>query len=185
MKLRNLPWLAVALVVATGAHAASDERAAIRQERKVIEADYARREAECRTQFVVTPCLEKVRREKVEALNTVNARESAVDSAERLERAGAQKRRLAAKAAASQAQAAAPAASQAHRDKTRPTPAPRKAAPKPAPDPAERQSREAASRAAFDARQREIEAHRAEVEKRNAERAKRKAAKPLPLPASG
>lgn len=184
------PFLALLLAAASvagqgAASAESSERADLARERKAIETDYDRREQACRGQFVVTPCLEKVRRERNEALSTVKAREGALDSAERLERAQAQKQRLAEKAAASQARAASAAApaSGARGDKARPAPSPRKDDARPLPDAAARKAREEASKAAYEARQEEIRAHRAEVLKRNAAKAGRQP-QPLPPPAS-
>lgn len=165
------------------------ERDELRRQRQAIEADYTRREEACRQQFVVTPCLDKLRVSKQQALEGVRAQEDAFDAAERLKRAEAQKRRLAEKAQAAEGRAPAKAASAPAAREARP-PAPRAVLPRSAKAPAapassaDRRAQAQQKRADFEARQREIQAHRAEVEKRNAERAKRKGATPLPVPAS-
>lgn len=169
-------------VAAFGLHAATREE--LKREREAIEAEHARRAEACKSQFVVTPCLDTVRIEKQKALSHVAAQENALDATERQARADARKKRLADKAAtvegaASAAAVALPASGAA--------PAPRKA-PKPRQKKAEvpdRSAQEEAKRADFEARQREIEAHRQKVEARNAERARNKPApRPLPPPAS-
>lgn len=170
------------VLVACAAHGATRDE--LRRERELIEAEHSRRAEACKTQFVVTPCLDKVRVEKQKAMSRVTAQENALDLAERQARADARKKRLAEKAeGAASATAVAPAAS-----KERPAlpSKPSKARQKPAPAAEDRAAREQQKRADFDARQREIEEHRKKVEERNAERARNKPTpRPLPSPASG
>lgn len=182
MKAVSILLAGVIGVSAFSAHAATREE--LKRERDAIEAEHTRRAEACKSQFVVTPCLDSVRIDKQKALSHVTAQENALDAAERQARADARKKRLADKAGASDAAASAavavPPASGA-------APAPRKA-PKPRQKKAEapdRSAQEEAKRADFEARQREIEAHRKKVEERNAERARNKPApRPLPPPAS-
>ncbi|WOB10660.1 hypothetical protein [Piscinibacter gummiphilus] len=169
-------------VAAFSVHAATREE--LRREREAIEAEHARRAEACKSQFVVTPCLDRVRIEKQKALSGVAAQENALDAAERQARADARSKRLADKAATVEGAASAAAATPSEPS---PGPAPRKT-PKPRQKKAEvpdRSAQEEAKRADFEARQREIEAHRQKVEERNAERARNKPApRPLPPPAS-
>lgn len=167
-------------IAALGANAATREE--LKREREAIEAEHARRAEACKTQFVVTPCLDKVRVEKQKALSRVTAEENALDAAERQARAEARQKRLADKAAA--ASAAPPAQPVSAAASAPPRKAP-KARPMPKESP-DRSAREQKKREAFEARQREIEAHREAVERRNAERARNKPGpRPLPPPASG
>jgi hypothetical protein len=159
------------------------QRQELKRQRAAIEAQHAQREEACRKQFVVTPCLEKVRVDKQTALESVRTHELALDEAERRQRAEAQAQRVADKAKEARARdgapASAPASPKASRVKSPKVANPR--APKasePERGPAEKREREA-----FDARQREIQAHREAVNKRNAERAVRKPPKPLAVPA--
>ena len=168
-------------VVALGANAATREE--LKREREAIEAEHVRRAEACKTQFVVTPCLDQVRIDKQKALSHVSAQENALDASARQERADGRRKRLADKAAAAEGAASAAPPGRPASAATAPRKAP-KARQKPK-ESQDRSAREQDRREAFDARQREIEAHRADVEKRNAERARKKpAARPLPPPAS-
>lgn len=169
------------------------ERETLKRERQAIESEHDRRAEECRHQFVVTPCLDKVRTDRQKALRNVLERESALDAQERRERAQARKERLggkSARAAAASAVASAPRVPKVpaptRRDdrSARPMPPTSRTASGPSAATPDRRAREQQKRAEFEARQREIEAHRVEVEKRNAERARSKSAQPLPVPAS-
>ena len=167
-----------------GADGASDEtqRAELKRQRDAIDANHAQREETCRSQFVVTPCLEKARVDKQEALQTVRTQERALDDMQRRQRAEEQARRVTGKAqaAASRERLATPHEPKA-RSQVEPKPAkPRSEKASPQKSQAEAQHK----RADFEARQREIEAHREAVEKRNAERAARKTPIPLPVPGS-
>jgi colicin import membrane protein len=180
----NARWPGLLLLCCGLAHAGDEpaERDQLRRDRQAIEARHGQREQTCRQQFVVTPCLEAARADKQKALQAVQARESALDDAQRRRRAEIQAQRVTDKARAAQAREESKALKE-------PRP-PRVVAPKPVktqstkasqPD---RSAAEKRQREAFDARQREIQAHREEVEKRNAARAARKPPVPLPVPAS-
>ena len=158
-------------------------REQIRQDREAIEMRHSLQEQKCRQQFVVTPCLEKVRAAKQKALKALRTQEDALDEAQRRQRSLEQARRVSDKARAAEARESASAA--------REPKSPRVAAPMPAKLPApprvpapDRSAAEKQRREAFEARRSEIQEHRQAVEKRNAERATRKPAKPLPVPAS-
>ncbi len=160
------------------------KRQALKQQRSSIEAQHAQLEEACRKQFVVTPCLEKVRVDKQEALKSVRTQELALDEAERRQRAEAQAQRLADKAKEAQVRDSTPAAApkapkaqQARAPKVAKPSAPKASAP-------DRSAAEKRDREAFESRQREIQAHRQAVIKRNEERAARKPPKPLPVPGS-
>lgn len=181
MKAVSILLAGVMGMAALGAHAATREE--LKREREAIEAEHARRAEACKSQFVVTPCLDAVRIDKQKALSHVTAQENALDATERQARADARQKRLADKAAAphtaASAVAVAPASGAAPAPRKTPKPRQKKAE---APD---RSAQEEAKRADFEARQREIEAHRKKVEDRNAERARNKPApRPLPPPAS-
>ncbi len=179
----RLAWLL--LVCCSLAHADDEpQRQELRRQRGVIEAQHAQREAACRKQFVVTPCLEKLRVDKQAALESVRTQELALDEALRRQRADAQAQRLAEKALAAQARDDRPAALPRAPKPSR-VDAPKAAKPLvPKASAPDRRAAEIKERAAFETRQREIKAHREAVAKRNAERAGRKPAKPLPVPAS-
>ena len=172
------------LVFCSVAHASDEaqQRDELRRQREAIEAQHAAREEACRKQFVVTPCLEKVRTDKQEALQVVRTQELALDDAQRRERAEAQAQRVAKKAQAAEARdkpvpPKEPNAPHVGSPKAAKAPSPKASAP-------DRSEAEKRQREEFDARKREIQAHREAVEKRNAERAARKPPKPLPVPAS-
>jgi hypothetical protein len=179
------------MIASAGRAAETAERTQLRAQRQAIEADYAAREQACLKQFVVTPCVEQVRLDKLGALEGIRKRENAIDDAERLKRAQAQEQRLAEKAdaAARAASALSEAASRPRRsirslhgsnDSGQDGSHPPKA--RPVTPVAENAEKEQRKRAEFGERQREIKAHRDEVERRNAERAARKKTPPIPLP---
>lgn len=179
----RLVWLLLGLC---GLAQADDEtqRQELRRQRDAIEVHHAQREEACRRQFVVTPCLEKVRVDKQAALEGVRKQELALDDALRQQRARAQAQRVAEKAQAARARGDRPDPSPSA-PKPQRVEGPRAAkASSPKASAPERRAAEKREREAFEARQREIQAHREAVAKRNAERAGRKTAKPLPLPAS-
>ncbi|MGY4829383.1 hypothetical protein ACVNIS_12465 [Sphaerotilaceae bacterium SBD11-9] len=174
------------------AHADDEaERAQIRQQRESIETRYVQQQEACRKQFVVTSCLEKARLDRVKALKPLREQEATLDDAQRRERAQALSQRMAEKAKAAEAREA----GQTPKSPKPPKPAKAGSAPASAKKPStqspaakasapDRSAEEQRNREAYEARQREIQAHREEVEKRNAERAARKAPTPLPVPAS-
>jgi septal ring factor EnvC (AmiA/AmiB activator) len=202
-----------ALVLATGAlgpaHAVdSDERARIASERAEVEKRYADRERACGERFIVTSCVDDAKRDRRESLDALRARELKLDEDIRRARTDARRAELAAKAAddARRDQERARAASVPART-GKPFESPRGPSETPSAQgphdrplgasdklgihptergsEAERSEREAASRASYEARQRQAAEHRREVEERNAKRlSEHPPATPLPTPAA-
>ena len=183
------------------------ERARIASERAEVEKRYADRERECRERFVVTSCVDDAKRDRRKSLDALRARELKLDEETRRARTEARRAELAAKAAEDarrdQARAASaparsgkpfethPPASGAARSEHEARDRPLTAADRLGIHPtvrgseAERREREAASRASFEARQREAAEHRREVEDRNVKRLQDHPASPsLPTPAA-
>jgi len=183
------------------------ERARIASERAEVEKRYADRERECRGRFVVTSCVDDAKRDRRKSLDALRARELKLDEETRRARTEARRAELAAKAAEDarrdQARAASaparsgkpfethPPASGAARSEHEARDRPLTAADRLGIHPtvrgseAERREREAASRASFEARQREAAEHRREVEERNVKRLQEHPASPsLPTPAA-
>jgi len=181
------------------------ERARIASERAEVEKRYADRERECRERFVVTSCVDDAKRDRRKSLDALRARELKLDEETRRARTEARRAELAAKAAEDarrdQARAASaparsgkpfethPPASGAARSEHEARDRPLTAADRLGIHPtvrgseAERREREAASRASFEARQREAAEHRREVEERNVKRLQEHPASPsLPTP---
>jgi len=183
------------------------ERARIASERAEVEKRYADRERECRERFVVTSCVDDAKRDRRKSLDALRARELKLDEETRRARTEARRAELAAKAAEDarrdQARAASaparsgkpfethPPASGAARSEHEARDRPLTAADRLGIHPtvrgseAERREREAASRASYEARQREAAEHRREVEDRNVKRLQDHPASPsLPTPAA-
>ena len=183
------------------------ERARIASERAEVEKRYADRERECRGRFVVTSCVDDAKRDRRKSLDALRARELKLDEETRRARTEARRAELAAKAAEDarrdQARAASaparsgkpfethPPASGAARSEHEARDRPLTAADRLGIHPtvrgseAERREREAASRASYEARQREAAEHRREVEDRNVKRLQEHPASPsLPTPAA-
>ena len=183
------------------------ERARIASERAEVEKRYADRERECRGRFVVTSCVDDAKRDRRKSLDALRARELKLDEETRRARTEARRAELAAKAAEDarrdQARAASaparsgkpfethPPASGAARSEHEARDRPLTAADRLGIHPtvrgseAERREREAASRASYEARQREAAEHRREVEERNVKRLQEHPASPsLPTPAA-
>jgi len=183
------------------------ERARIASERAEVEKRYADRERECRGRFVVTSCVDDAKRDRRKSLDALRARELKLDEETRRARTEARRAELAAKAAEDarrdQARAASaparsgkpfethPPASGAARSEHEARDRPLTAADRLGIHPtvrgseAERREREAASRASYEARQREAAEHRREVEVRNVKRLQEHPASPsLPTPAA-
>jgi len=181
------------------------ERARIASERAEVEKRYADRERECRGRFVVTSCVDDAKRDRRKSLDALRARELKLDEETRRARTEARRAELAAKAAEDarrdQARAASaparsgkpfethPPASGAARSEHEARDRPLTAADRLGIHPtvrgseAERREREAASRASYEARQREAAEHRREVEDRNVKRLQDHPASPsLPTP---
>jgi len=203
-----LAALAIAASAPVSALAADGgERARIASERAEVEKRYADRERECRGRFVVTSCVDDAKRDRRKSLDALRARELKLDEETRRARTEARRAELAAKAAEDarrdQARAASaparsgkpfethPPASGAARSEHEARDRPLTAADRLGIHPtvrgseAERREREAASRASFEARQREAAEHRREVEDRNVKRLQDHPASPsLPTPAA-
>ncbi|HEV7577511.1 MAG TPA: hypothetical protein VGO85_15870 [Caldimonas sp.] len=206
--------LALAFAAAAPAAAASAddvERSRIAEERAAIESRYAAQERECRGRFVVTSCIDDAKAERRRGVDALRARQLQLDEAHRRERTAERRAELAAKAAddarREQDRAARAASAPAPREAPRPLEprhegAPARAAARGGVDrpttigaglsaksrgesAAQRQEREARSRAGYETRQRQAEAHRAAVAEKAAQRLnKRPPAAPLPVPAS-
>lgn len=203
-----LAALAIAASAPVSALAADGgERARIASERAEVEKRYADRERECRGRFVVTSCVDDAKRDRRKSLDALRARELKLDEETRRARTEARRAELAAKAAEDarrdQARAASaparsgkpfethPPASGAARSEHEARDRPLTAADRLGIHPtvrgseAERREREAASRASYEARQREAAEHRREVEERNVKRLQEHPASPsLPTPAA-
>lgn len=203
-----LAALAIAASAPVSALAADGgERARIASERAEVEKRYADRERECRERFVVTSCVDDAKRDRRKSLDALRARELKLDEETRRARTEARRAELAAKAAEDarrdQARAASaparsgkpfethPPASGAARSEHEARDRPLTAADRLGIHPtvrgseAERREREAASRASYEARQREAAEHRREVEDRNVKRLQDHPASPsLPTPAA-
>lgn len=174
----------------------ASRRAAIVAERAAIEDRYTARQQQCAKQFVVTSCVNEARQQRRTALVPLRQEELRLDLAERSERAATRLEEIEAKqkADAAERDAASGRPTTAASGTASGLAAPRRAPPAtprllPPPvhgvDAAERQRREAASVARFEAQQTEVSKHRADVETRNALRAAQgKVARPLPV-ASG
>ena len=106
---------ALAALAALPALAAGEtpERERLAEERRAIEQRYDAQEAECRQRFVVTSCVEEMRRERRSALADVTARQIALDDAERQRRAQLRRERIERKSARRAAEAEASGASAA------------------------------------------------------------------------
>jgi colicin import membrane protein len=204
-----------ASAASTDAAEHADERARIGQERAAAEARFISRERACRQRFIVTSCLNDAKAERRQAIDSLRARQLALDEARRHERAELRRAELAEKssedarrerarpahAPASAASAASPpigtpfekgraeaaksAASGAHGTPggARPSAAGIGIKPQPQESKAAREQREAASRAAFVARQAEAAIHRSEAIERTTKRmAQKSPAAQLPPP---
>jgi colicin import membrane protein len=195
MSLRVARWLAaLAYVALVSAHPspASDqaERDRIQHERGAVQQAYTERERECQTRFSVTACIDAARRDQREALARLRSEQNLLEESQR-------KQRAADRAAAIRRKVS----DQEERDREAVAPMRREAVPRaatasaplrtaagstPAPaSAADRSGAEARSRARFDARQLEAQAHREAVERRNAQRASTDKPLSAPLPVPG
>jgi colicin import membrane protein len=205
LPLSLLLWcLAVGNALALPPAVDKAERQRIDAERAEVEKVFAEREAECRQRFVVTSCLDAVRREKREAVERLRQQIVVLDEAQRKQRAAERIEEIRSKISADeakrreaqarfrarearlqeQAERAAEAASSASA-----VAAPAAAAPsrsqRTAPLAATPPKPPAEGASAYEKRQADAKAHRAAVERRNAERAaKSKPSKPLPDPSA-
>ena len=157
---------------------AGSDRERIASERAAATARLAEQERVCRTQFVVTACVDAAQREFRVTQARLRREELALDEAAR-------------RAAAAQASQPADAGPAVPREGARRMPSPNApAAPAPirsrrASSAEDQRAEELRNEAALEARVRAAQAHRAAVERRNAERAARgKVAAPLPMPSA-
>jgi septal ring factor EnvC (AmiA/AmiB activator) len=206
-RIRTLAALAIAAGTLHPAHAVdTGERARIASERAEVEKRYADRERACGERFVVTSCVDDAKRERRESLDALRARELKLDEEIRRARTDARRAELAAKAAddarrdqervraaSAPARAGKPfesprgasASSSGHESHDRPLGAGDRLGIEPTQrgSETERSEREAASRASYEARQRQAAEHRREVDERNAKRlSEHPAATSLPTP---
>lgn len=182
-----MAWLcmSVAPLGLAFANGEAELRAQLAQERRQIAAAHLERERRCAEQFVVTACLETSRAQQREALAALEARESALDDAERRQRAIERQARIDAKVARQAASASAPdrepvplmpARAAARASAVSPAPPSESAGSQPAPSRAPRVSpeevklREAESRARFDAREKEAQQRQRAAAERQRER---------------
>ena len=207
IRISALAMLAIVATAPVPARAAdSGERARIASERAAVEKLYAERERACGERFVVTSCVDDAKRERRESLDALRARELKLDEEIRRARTDARRAELAAKAAddarrdqervraaSAPARAGKPfesprgasASSSGHESHDRPLGAGDRLGIEPTQrgSETERSEREAASRASYEARQRQAAEHRREVDERNAKRlSEHPAATSLPTP---
>ncbi|MEO8058763.1 MAG: hypothetical protein ABI671_10585 [Burkholderiales bacterium] len=174
---------ASANLVAEGVGTEAQERARITSERATARSAFSSRELHCQNSFVVTPCVEKARRDLREVLLRLRRQEAMIDEMQRRERAAQRlevirNRPTPAEPPASQAAAreSRSAAHDAPRVRAHEAPAPKLSA-------QERQHAETLNEQKFEAASQAAGARRAAIERRNAERAAGgKGAAPLPVP---
>jgi len=93
MSIRLL-FLPLALLAAPGAFASGEERQQLGRQRAEIEARHQEALQACATRFNVNSCQEEARRARLQALKPVQARELALDAAERQARSERQRERV-------------------------------------------------------------------------------------------
>ena len=168
----------------------AQQRERIAGERAAIERDAKAAQAACASTFAVNACVDRVKAERHQKVQTLDRQRAALDdearkrrAAERLTQIELRKAEIAQRTAPASAPTRQPAASAAS-----PRPAARSAAAaEAAHEAAALEANAAAAQRAQQAAQRaaDAQAHRRAVEQRNRERAKVRApAKPLPLPAA-
>lgn len=178
----------VLLLAAAAAPAQPVNRAEVQAQRKSVEQQFAREEAECRQRFAVSACLESLRLRRREALAPIVAREHELAADERRERAQAQARRVQERELA----ASAPEEGRP-RDRLQPgVPAPPASHPVRARQPeqaaqavreAERRAQAEAARRREQARERDVrQQQRVEAHEERERRRNKPPAAPLPIP---
>src|SRR4051812_43403834 len=203
MKLPLVLMLLLSSVTAAPAWAisAADEAAERRRiaiEQAQVEQAYAAREAECRTRFVVTSCIDAARHDRREAMEKLRQQEVVLDEAQRKQRAAQRIEEIRAKVSADEGKRREAEARVQTRDAKRAEEAEAAAVAAVAASPTaaavsspargrvarvKRPVDTAQAASAYDKRQRDAQEHRAAVERRNVERAaKSKTARPLPAP---
>lgn len=172
---------------------AAQQRADIRAGRDAAEALYRQQVEECRTRFIVSSCVETARKQRHDTLKRLSSQQTALDDAEREERATERREAILKKEAdeearerEAQARQRAAESKRIAADKRANAPAARETPTregKELPSPEERAAQEASARAAYALKQLQAEARRQEAAHRNAEHAKKtKRAAPLPVP---
>lgn len=172
------------------------QRRRIADERARVNADHEAERRACYRRFAVNDCLDEARQRRNAAVAELRRQDVLLNGAERARRAGERQREVDQRKGAAPIAPAAPAApvgpvapgAPPGVDVPLPPGPTRQAVPqakpgaKARPEPPKREAAEAArNRQAFEARQRQAEAHKAEVLQRNANRGKPPAAD-LPLP---
>jgi hypothetical protein len=184
-------------VVSAGAQEpepASAERRRIAEQQDQARARFVQEERECQQRFVVTACVDEARRRQREQLASLNRQSAVLDDSERRQRAADRSLAIRERISAEEARQRQPA-SPPREPRTlllKPpaevpggaaTMAPAAAAA--SAGGAQRQAREARSRATFNARQAEAQSHREGAERRALQRQlNRGAAAPLPVPSA-
>ena len=179
------------------------ERDRIARERAAVEAQFTERQAACQSRFAVTDCVDAARQERREARAPLRRQASALDDAQRKQRAaerqgavrakvsgaGSRELQLGARDAptpvrkAPVVEAEAPAVPSAVRQ-IKPKPAAKPMAARGVPSLPDRRAEEDEAQARLDARKQAAAAHKEAVQQRNAKRElSGKSAAPLPVPA--
>ena len=190
-----LPGLGIGLAPAAEPTGDAAERERISTERAAVETRFAEQRLACQQNFVVTSCVDEVRRREREALGSLRRQESLLDETQRRQRAAERAAAIRVKISAEEDRQRAPAP---QGDLPLQTVAPRvgpaaraasepKPAATPGPTAAQRESRgsrelrESRGRARFEARQSEAREHREAAQRRSVERARQdRPAAPLP-----
>ena len=189
--MRPSCWLLMLIALATGASAASLDRASelrrISRDRAAAEARFDAARRRCELQFVVTACLDEARAERRSRLEQLQREQSVLDDAERRQRAAARLRSIEDRTRASDDRGTAPPSTKAKPAASHLAPVPHapRAAPKvdPAAEAAQRADAAKRQQAGLAQRQREAEGHRQKILLRNAARDKVKPPS-APLPAA-
>ena len=193
--LSTLPGLGIGPAAAAQPGGDAVERERIAAERAAVETRFAEERLACQQNFVVTSCVDEVRRRERETLGSLRRQEAVLDETQRRQRAAERLAAIRAKVSAEEDRqrdsAAAP-----RRDRPLQTVAPRagpvaRAASAPnaavtaGATAAERESRESRSRMRFEERQREAREHREATQRRSVQRTRQdRQVAPLPPPAA-
>ena len=189
--LSALPALGPGLAVAARPAADADERERIASERAAVETRSAEQRLACQQNFVVTSCVDEVRRHEREALGSLRRQEAVLDETLRRQRAAERIATIRAKVSAEEDRQRELAANPRHDRPVQMVTAPRAdpvaraaSAPHPAATPAltaaQREARESRSRERFETRQSGAREHREAAQRRSALRARQGHQTPLP-----
>lgn len=212
MRAASFLVILVCLCLALGAARAeallnpAAERDRIARERAAVEAQFTERQAACQRRFAVTDCVDAARQERREARAPLRRQASALDDAQRKQRAAERQGSVRAKVSGAESreiqlgareatgpvrrapivEAEAPATPSTVRH-IKPKPAAKPMAtrsPRAAPSLPDRRTEEDEAQARLDARRHAAAAHKQAVQQRNAKRElSGKSAAPLPVPA--